>query len=333
MDIIGSIKDSAKALKKKIILPETNDDRVLRAANKVIKEQIARIVLIGSADMIKSQAQQLELDAIDGAEIIDPDNNPKEQAYIDLLVELRKHKGLTPDKASEMLRDHLYLACTMLKNGDADGEVAGAVNATGDVLRPAFQIIKTQPGISIVSGSFLMILENKSLGHNGAFFFADSGVNINPNEKELAEIAVSTAKSAKAIVKGFDPRVAMLSFSTKGSAKHEMADKVINATKIAKELEPGLIIDGEMQGDAALVEKVSNKKAPGSPIKGNANVLIFPDLNAGNIGYKLVQYLAGAIAIGPLLQGIAKPVNDLSRGCSVEDIVMSVAITANQANQ
>ncbi len=333
MDIIDSIKEAAKRFQKKIVLPEAEDDRILQAACKASTEKLAKIILIGSPGDIKNRARAQKFDGIEEIEIIDPANHNKKDEYINLLVELRKNKGLTPEQAEEWLQNPLCLACTMLKNGDADGEVAGAINATGDVLRPAFKIIKTKPGISIVSSSFLMLLKDKSLGHNGAFFFADCGVNINPNEKELAEIAISTARSAQAIIHGFYPRVAMLSFSTKGSAKHEMAYKVVNATRLAKEMDKDIIIDGELQGDAALTKHVMEKKAPGSPIEGEANVLVFPDLNAGNIAYKLVQYLAGALAIGPLLQGIAKPVNDLSRGCSVEDILISIAITANQANQ
>ncbi len=332
MDIISSIKAAARERQKTIVLPEADDDRILQAACIAVKEKLAKIMLIGSPEEVKKRALTQKLEEIDAIEIIDPVNHKKKDEYISLLVELRKSKGLSPEQAEKWLHDPLCLACAMLKNGDADGEVAGAINATGDVLRPAFKIIKTQPGISIVSSSFLMILNDKSLGHNGAFFFADCAVNINPNEKELAEIAISTASSAQAIIHGFEPRVAMLSFSTKGSAKHEMADKVINATRIAKEMDKDLMIDGELQGDAALTKHVMDKKAPGSPIEGKANVLVFPDLNAGNIAYKLVQYLAGAVAVGPLLQGIAKPVNDLSRGCSVDDIVISVAITANQAN-
>jgi phosphate acetyltransferase len=246
------------------------------------------------------------------------------------MVELRKSKGMTKEEASRLIEDPLYLGVLMIKNGDADGEVSGADHATGDVLRPAFHYVKTAPGISVVSGAFIMILQDRSFGENGVIIFADGAVHPNPNEKELAEIAVASAHTAKAIG-GFEPKVAILSFSTKGSAKHEMVDKVINATKIAQQMAPELMIDGELQGDAALIESIGLKKAPGSKIAGKANVLIFPDLNCGNIAYKLVQRLAHAEAIGPILQGMAAPINDLSRGCSVSDIVSMIAITANQA--
>jgi len=247
-----------------------------------------------------------------------------------LLVELRKKKGLTREEATKLVEDPLYLATLMIKNGDADGEVAGAQNATGDVLRPAFQVVKTKPGISVVSGAFLMILKDKEFGEDGLLVFADCAVHPNPTDKELAEIAVATGETTRAIA-GFEPRIAMLSFSTKGSAKHEMVDKVVNATKIAKEMDPSLKIDGELQADAAIIEAIGQKKAPESEIAGKANVLVFPTLETGNITYKLVQRLAHAEAVGPVLQGMAAPINDLSRGCSVSDIVNLVAITANQA--
>jgi phosphate acetyltransferase len=261
---------------------------------------------------------------------VDPKSHSKKNDYINLMVELRKNKGLTREDASKLIEDPLYLGAVMIKSGDADGEVSGADHATGDVLRPAFQYVKTAPGISVVSGSFLMILPDKSFGENGVLIFADCGVTPNPTDRELAEIAVSSAKTAKALA-GMEPKVALLSFSTKGSAKHELVDKVISATKIAQEMAPHLMIDGELQGDAALVESIAKKKAPGSKIEGKANVLVFPDLNCGNIAYKLVQRLANAEAFGPILQGMASPVNDLSRGCSVSDIVTMIAITANQA--
>jgi phosphate acetyltransferase len=247
-----------------------------------------------------------------------------------MMVELRKSKGMTKEEASRLIEDPLYLGVLMIKNGDADGEVSGADHATGDVLRPAFHYVKTAPGISVVSGAFLMILQDKKFGEDGVIIFADGAVHPNPTDKELAEIAVATAHTARAIG-GFEPKIAMLSFSTKGSARHELVDKVISATKIAQEMAPDLMIDGELQGDAALVEAIGQKKAPGSKIAGHANVLIFPDLNCGNIAYKLVQRLANAEAIGPILQGMAAPINDLSRGCSVNDIVSMIAITANQA--
>ena len=275
-------------------------------------------------------AKNFGLKNIDKATIIDPADHPKKNEYIDLMVELRKAKGLTKPEAMKFVEDPLYLATIMIKNGDADGEVAGAMNATSDVLRPAFQYVKTSPGISVVSGAFIMILKDKTFGNDGIIVFADCAVHPDPTDKELAEIAVATAKTTRAIV-GFEPRIAMLSFSTKGSAQHKMVDKVVNATRIAKELDPSLKIDGELQADAAIIESIGKSKAPGSEIAGKANVLIFPTLEAGNIAYKLVQRMAHAEAIGPILQGMAAPINDLSRGCSVSDIVNLIAITVNQA--
>lgn len=263
-------------------------------------------------------------------EIIDPAHPPKKEEYIRLMVELRKHKGLTEEEAARLVTNPLYLATVMIKAGDADGEVAGAENATGDVLRPAFQFVKTVPGISVVSGAFLMILPDRQFGHNGLMVFADCAVHPDPTAHELAEIAVATGHTTR-VLAGFEPRIAMLSFSTKGSAKHPFVDKVAEATRKAREMDPTLQIDGEMQADAAIIESIGKKKAPGSAIAGRANVLIFPDLQSGNIAYKLVQRLAGAEAIGPVLQGMAAPINDLSRGCSVSDIVNLIAITACQA--
>lgn len=275
-------------------------------------------------------AREWDLKNISQAEIIDPVKHPKKDLYIDLMVEIRKSKGLTRSNAQKLIEDPLYLATVMIKNCDADGEVAGAMNATGDVLRPAFQYVKTLPGISVVSGAFIMILKNKSFGNNGVMVFADCAVHPNPTDRELAEIAVATAKTTRAIA-GFEPRIAMLSFSTKGSAKHELVDKVVNATNLARQMDPNLKIDGELQADAAIIESIGKSKAPGSEIAGNANVLVFPDLQTGNICYKLVQRLADAEAVGPILQGMAAPINDLSRGCSISDIVNLIAITANQA--
>ncbi|MFW6222240.1 MAG: phosphate acetyltransferase [Bacteroidota bacterium] len=329
MGIIEQLKTNAKKLKKTIILPESEDERTLKATEQIINEGLANIILIGNPAKIQQNASTLQLN-IDQATIIDPSNHPNKDAYTKTLFELRKHKGITEEKAAQLVENPLFLACLMIRNNDADGEVAGALNSTGDVIRPALQILKTKPGINVVSSCFLMILPEKKYGENGVLFFADCGLNISPNARELGEIAVTTAQSAQSIA-NLTPKVAMLSFSTKGSAKHEMADKVIEATREAQKLNPDILIDGELQADAALVEIIGNKKAPDSKIAGNANILVFPDLNAGNIGYKLVQRLANATAIGPILQGIAKPVNDLSRGCSVEDIVTSVAITANQA--
>ena len=330
MDLLEEIKQKAKSHKKRIVLPEGLEERTLKAADILLRDEIVRVILLGNPDKIRKEADKLELQHIPKARLIDPLDHDGKEEYINLMVEIRKHKGLTKDEASQLIEDPLYLGTLMIKNGDADGEVAGAMNATGDVLRPAFQYVKTLPGISVVSGAFIMILKDKQFGENGLIVFADCAVHPNPTEQELAEIAVATAGTTRAIA-GFEPRIAMLSFSTMGSAKHEMVDKVIHATRIAKEMEPGLKIDGEMQADAAIIEAIGKKKAPGSVIAGNANVLIFPSLDVGNIAYKLVQRLAHAEAIGPVLQGMAAPINDLSRGCSVSDIVNLVAITANQA--
>ncbi len=330
MDLLNQIKANAKKHNKKIVLPESMEERTLKAADELIAEGIAQIILTGNPDEIKAKANELGLNNIDKAIIIDPKNHEKKDEYIDLMVEIRKNKGLTKEDAAKLVEDPLYLATIMIKNGDADGEVAGAENATGDVLRPAFQYVKTKPGISVVSGAFLMILKDKNFGEDGLMVFADCAVHPNPTDKELAEIAVATGETTRAIA-GIEPRIAMLSFSTKGSAKHEMVDKIVNATKMAQEMDPTLKIDGELQADAAIIEAIGQKKAPGSEIAGKANVLVFPTLETGNITYKLVQRLAGAEAVGPVLQGMAAPINDLSRGCSVSDIVNLVAITANQA--
>lgn len=330
MNLISNIKEKAKANKQRIVLPESTEPRTLEAANTIISENFAEIILLGNEAEIKAKASEAGLNHIEKATIVNPADHPKKNEYIDKLVEIRKKKGLTREEAEKLLLDPLYLSVMMIKNGDADGEVAGAANATGDVLRPAFQIVKTKPGISVVSGAFFMILPDKTFGEDGILVFADCAVHPNPTATELAEIAVATGETAKAIA-GFEPRIAMLSFSTKGSAKHEMVDKVVEATKTAKEKAPDLKIDGEMQSDAAIIPAIGNKKAPGSEIAGKANVLVFPTLETGNIAYKLVQRLAGAEAIGPVLQGMAAPINDLSRGCSVNDIVNLVAITVNQA--
>lgn len=330
MELLKKIHDKARTLNKRIILPESFEKRTLYAADIIMKENIAQIFLIGTPEKLRERIEELDLKNLTNVNIIDPDNYSKIDHYADMMVEMRKHKGLTKVQALELLKDPLYLATLMIKNGDADGEVAGAENATGDVLRPAFQYIKTLPGISVVSGAFLMILKDKSFGEDGLIVFADCAVHPDPNAKELAEIAVMTAKTTRAIA-GFEPRVAMLSFSTYGSAKHPMVEKVREATKIAKEMAPDLLIDGELQADAAIIESIGVKKAPGSKIAGKANVLVFPSLESGNIAYKLVQRLAGAEAVGPVLQGMAAPINDLSRGCSIDDIVNLVAITASQA--
>jgi phosphate acetyltransferase len=311
-------------------LPEGFDERTLRAADIILSEKIAKIVLIGNKKTIFSDAKKYNLTNIDKAQIVDPISNPKKDEYAELMLTIRKGKGLTKEAALSLLENPLYLATVMIKAGDADGEVAGAANATGNVLLPAFQYVKTLPGISVVSGAFLMFLDNKSFGNEGLMVFADCAVHPNPNAQELAQIAVSTGKTTRAIA-GIEPRIAMLSFSTKGSASHEFVDKVVEATKIAQEMAPDMQIDGEMQADAAIIEAIGKSKAPGSKIAGKANVLVFPDLQSGNISYKLVERLAGAQAVGPILQGMAAPINDLSRGCSVSDIVNLVAITANQA--
>jgi phosphate acetyltransferase len=330
MELLDSIKLNAKKHFKRIVLPEGYEERTIKAADIAIEEGLAQIILIGDPVEIKSHAAKLGLKNLDKATLINPKSHARKDHYIDMMVELRKAKGMVREEASKLIEDPLYLGVLMIKNGDADGEVSGADHATGDVLRPAFHYVKTAPGISVVSGAFIMILPDKTFGENGILIFADGAVHPNPTDKELAEIAVASAHTAKAIA-GFEPKVAILSFSTKGSAKHELVDKVISATKIAQEMAPDLMIDGELQGDAALVESIGLKKAPGSRIAGKANVLIFPDLNCGNIAYKLVQRLAHAEAIGPILQGMAAPINDLSRGCSVSDIVSMIAITANQA--
>ena len=324
MDLIQDIISRAKANPQHIVFPEGTEERTLKAADRLLAEGVVRLTLIGDPSAIRSQAQELGLHNIDKANLLDPKNHEKKQAYIDLLLDLRRKKGLTEEQAAVLVEDPLYLGCLMIKAGDADGELAGAINATGDVLRPALQIVKTTPGISCVSGIFMMFLPNNTYGENGLLLFADCAVMPNPTAEELAQIAVSSAESARAIA-NVEPRIAMLSFSTKGSAKHELVDKVVEATRIAKEMAP------ELQLDAALVSKVASLKAPDSPVAGKANVLIFPTLEAGNIGYKLVQRLAGAEAVGPVLQGMAAPVNDLSRGASVDDIYKMAAITANQS--
>lgn len=324
------IQEKAKKLNKRIVLPEGTEERTIKAADILIENKIAQIILLGNPAEIKAEAKKYDLKNINKATIIDPKNHDKKNHYIDMMVEIRKKKGLTRDEAAKLIEDPLYLSTLMIKNGDADGEVAGAMNATGDVLRPAFQYVKTKPGISVVSGAFIMILKDKEFGENGLIVFADCAVHPNPTAKELAEIAVTTGHTTRAIA-GFEPRIAMLSFSTKGSAKHEMVDKVVEATKLAQEMDPSLQIDGELQADAAIIPAIGKKKAPDSKIAGKANVLIFPTLETGNITYKLVQRLAHAEAVGPVLQGMATPINDLSRGCSVDDIVRLVAITCNQA--
>lgn len=330
MDFLEKLKEKAANNKKRIVLPEGVEERTMRAADVILEEGFADIILIGDPEEIATESRRHFLKNISKATIVDPKNHEKKEEYTDLLFDLRKKKGMSREQAAQFVENPLYLSVLMIKNGDADGEVAGADNATGDVLRPAFQIVKTQPGISVVSGAFIMVLKDKEFGEDGIIVFADGAVHPDPTTEELAEIAVSTGQTTRKIL-GIEPRVAMLSFSTKGSAKHDMVDKVVNATRIAKEKDPDLKIDGELQVDAAIIPEIASKKAPDSEIAGHANVFIFPSLETGNIAYKLVQRLAHAEAIGPVLQGMAAPINDLSRGCSVSDIVGLVAITANQA--
>lgn len=330
MDLMKEIVERAKANRQRIVLPEGEEERTLKAADRLLADGVADIILIGDPVEIRRSAEQYQLTRIEEATIVNPSDHEKKAEYADLLYELRKKKGMTREEAAQLVENPLYLGCLMIKNGDADGEIAGAKNTTGDVLRPALQIIKTAPGISVVSGAFLMFVQDRNYGHDGVLVFADCAVMPDPTAQELAEIAVSTAHTTRAIV-GIEPSVAMLSFSTKGSAKTPSTEKVIEATRIAREIDPTIRIDGEMQADAALVAKVGSSKAPGSSVAGKATVLVFPDLNSGNIGYKLVQRLGNAEAVGPILQGMAAPVNDLSRGCSVDDIYNMVAVAANQA--
>ena len=331
MDLVQSIIERAKSNKQRIVLPEATEERTLRAADKVLAEGVANIILIGNPAEINSLAEKWGLKNIDKATIIDPENNPKSEEYATLLAELRKKKGMTIEQARELVKDPLYLGCMIIKTGDADGQISGALSTTGETLRPALQIIKCAPGITCVSGAMLLITKEPQYGENGVLVVGDVAVTPMPDAQQLAQIAVCTAQTAKSVAGFAEPRVAMLSFSTKGSAKHEVVDKVVEATKLAKEMDPELKIDGELQADAALVPSVGEKKAPGSEIAGKANVLVYPCLEVGNISYKMVQRLGGAEAIGPVLQGIARPVNNLSRGCSVDDIYKLVAITACQA--
>ena len=329
MKLMNKILEVAKADKKRIVLPEGNEERTIVATEEIYKQGYAHPILVGNKEEILNKATALKVD-LTGVEIIDPETSENLSKYIEAFYELRKNKGMTMSKAEKIVRDPLYFGTMMVKLGDADGMVSGAVHTTGDLLRPGLQIIKTAPGVSVVSSFFIMMVPDSPYGENGMLLFADCAVNPNPTYEQLAAIAIATADTAKNLCK-IEPRVAMLSFSTMGSADHELVEKVRKATELAKELRPDLMIDGEMQLDAAIVGKVAAQKAPNSQVAGRANVLVFPDLQSGNIGYKLVQRFAGAEAIGPMCQGFAKPINDLSRGCSSEDIVKVVAITAVQA--
>ncbi len=331
----------AKSNRQRIVLPEATEERTLRAADKVLADKLAELILVGNKEEINDLAAKWGLTHIDGATIIDPLDNPKSEEYAQLLTELRKNKGMTVEKARELVKNPLYLGCMIIKTEGADGQISGALSTTGDTLRPALQIIKCAPGVSCVSGAMLVLTHEQQYGENGIVVMGDVAVTPNPTADQLAQIAYTTCQTAKSVAGFKDPHVAMLSFSTKGSAKDAIdkatgksvyiIDKVVEATKIAKERYPEMKVDGELQADAALDPATAAKKAPGSEVAGKANVLVVPNLEVGNIGYKLVQRLGGATAIGPILQGIARPVNDLSRGCSVDDIYYMVAITACQA--
>ena len=331
MNLLEHIVARAKSNKQRIVLPEATEERTLKAADRVLADDLADLILIGNPDELKTLAAKWDLHNIDKATIVDTLNNPKAEEYAELLAELRKKKGMTIEQARELVKNPLYLGCMIIKTEGADGQISGALSTTGDTLRPALQIIKCAPGVTCVSGAMLMLTHEHQYGDDGIIVMGDVAVTPVPTAEQLAQIAVCTAQTARSVAGIQDPRVAMLSFSTKGSAKHEVVDKVVEATRLAHELAPELKLDGELQADAALVPAVGEKKAPGSLIAGHANVLVVPNLEVGNISYKLVQRLGDALAIGPILQGIARPVNDLSRGCSIEDIYYMVAITACQA--
>lgn len=329
MDLLTLIRDNARKNKKRIVLPEGTSVRTLKAADIILREEIADLILLGNHEEIKSLEKEFALD-LSKAKIIDPKTSIKRQAYANKFAELRKSKGTTYEQALETISEDIYYGPMMVLMGDADGEVSGAEHSTADTVRPALQTVKTAPGLSVVSGAMVVVTKNETFGEDGVLVFADVAITCNPTAEQLAEIAICSAETAKSVAKIEVPRVAMLSFSTKGSAEHEFVDKVRKATKIVQELRPDIEIDGELQADAAIIQKVGEKKAPNSKVAGKANVLVFPDLQAGNIGYKLVERFGDTQAIGPILQGLGAPINDLSRGCSVEDIVNLVAITANQ---
>jgi len=332
MKLSQLIREKAKKNPKIIVLPEGEEPRMIKAAKTIINEGFASLILLGREESIKSKARELGVELPDEIKIINPKDSKKLKEYAESYYQLRKNKGVSLDEAYQLLENPLYFGALMVYHDDADGLVAGSINATGDVFRPALQTIKTAPGINIVSSSFVMVVPDCPYGEKGIMVFADCALNPEPNAEQLADVAIASAATGKALV-GFEPRVAMLSFSTKGSGKHPLVDKVIEATKIAQEKKPELLIDGELQADAALIPSIGERKAPNSKIAGKANVLIFPDLHSGNIAYKLIERLAKAEAIGPISQGMRKPVNDLSRGCSAEDIVNVVAITVLQAGQ
>ena len=332
MKISQLIREKAKKNPKIIVLPEGEEPRMIKAAETIINEGFDSLILLGREESIKSKARELGIDLSNKIKIINPKDSEKLKEYAESYYQLRKNKGVNLEEAYQLLENPLYFGALMVYHDDADGLVAGSINATGDVFRPALQTIKTAPGINIVSSSFVMVVPNCPYGEKGIMVFADCALNPEPNAEQLADVAIASAATGKALV-GFEPKVAMLSFSTKGSGKHPLVDKVIEATKIAKEKKPELLIDGELQADAALIPSIGERKAPNSKIAGKANVLIFPDLHSGNIAYKLIERLAKAEAIGPISQGMRKPVNDLSRGCSAEDIVNVVAITVLQAGE
>ena len=329
MDVVRTLQERARARRRRVVMPEPGDERVLRAAHQATRERTAQILLLGETNAIKQRARELGL-SLDGIELVDPATDQHRARYVDRLVEIRKSRGLTRDEAAKLMAQPLYYASMMVQEGQADAEVAGAAHSTAEVLRPALQIIRTEPGVSKVSGAFILVSPNRALGEKGVALFADCAVNPELTAKELAEIAISSARTMKRLL-DILPRVAMLSFSTKGSAEHALVDKVRQATELVRQMDPTLPVDGELQADAALIASVGAKKAPGSTVAGHANVLIFPSLDAANIGYKLVQRYGGCEAIGPVLQGLAKPVNDLSRGATVADIVGTIAVAAVQA--